>query len=144
MSALGLPVFDKSIETTNAWLQDIMGELGPDRQRAYHALRSVLHALRDRLTVNEAADLGAQLPVFVRGVYYEGWTPAKAPAKQRSRDEFVGAVQERIAGAGVPPINADAATRAVFAVLTKHCDPGEIADVGAQLPDDLRDMLMAA
>jgi uncharacterized protein (DUF2267 family) len=31
----------------------------------------VLHALRDRLTVEEASDLAAQLPMLIRGLYYE-------------------------------------------------------------------------
>jgi len=30
-------------------------------------MRATLHALRDRLTVEEVAQLGAQLPMLVRG-----------------------------------------------------------------------------
>jgi len=45
--------------------------IGMDERRAYNALRAVLHALRDRLTTEEIAQFGAQLPTFVRGVYYE-------------------------------------------------------------------------
>jgi uncharacterized protein (DUF2267 family) len=59
MSATGLDAFDKTLQTTNIWLQEIMEELGPDGQRAYKVLRGVLHALRDRLTIDEAAHLGA-------------------------------------------------------------------------------------
>jgi uncharacterized protein (DUF2267 family) len=55
MSATGLDVFDRTLQITHVWLDDIMAELGPDRQRAYHALRAVLHALRDRLPLNLAA-----------------------------------------------------------------------------------------
>ncbi len=61
MSTTGLDVFDKTLQTTNIWLDEI-GEcdgIGPDRQRCYHALRAVLFALRDRLTVEEAAHLAA-------------------------------------------------------------------------------------
>lgn len=38
-----------------------------DRHAAYLALRATLHALRDRLTVEEVAELGAQLPMLIRG-----------------------------------------------------------------------------
>jgi len=69
MSATGLEVFDKTVQTTNAWLKEIMEATGLDRRKAYRALAAVLHALRDRLTVDEVAQLGAQL----RGLYYDQW-----------------------------------------------------------------------
>ena len=50
MSATGLEVFDKTLQTTNTWLKEIGDHIGPDRQRCYHALRAVLFTLRDRLT----------------------------------------------------------------------------------------------
>jgi Uncharacterized conserved protein (DUF2267) len=70
MSSTGLEVFDKTVQTTNAWLNEIIEIIGPDRHRAYRVLAAVLHSLRDRLTVNEAAQLGAQLPILLRGIYY--------------------------------------------------------------------------
>ena len=76
MSATGLDVFDETIHKTNSWLKEISEALGSDRRGAYRALRAVLHALRDRLTVDEAAHLGDQLPMLVRGIYYEAWRPA--------------------------------------------------------------------
>ena len=32
MSATGLDVFDKTLQTTNIWLDEVMSVLGPDRQ----------------------------------------------------------------------------------------------------------------
>ena len=58
MSATGLAAFDSTLHTTNAWLADIQMRTGwQDRHAAYHALCAVLHALRDRLTIDEAAAL---------------------------------------------------------------------------------------
>ena len=48
MSATGLAVFDKTLQVTNTWLDEIIAELGPDRQVAWHVLSAVLHAVRDR------------------------------------------------------------------------------------------------
>src|SRR4051794_38312775 len=94
MSATGLEVFDRTIQITNIWLKQIMDELGVERRGAMKALRAVLHALRDRLTLDEAAQLSAQLPLLVRGVYWEDWDPSKQP----SRERHLGAFIERIAG----------------------------------------------
>jgi uncharacterized protein (DUF2267 family) len=96
MSATGLEVFDTTIQTTNRWLKEIMETTGPDRRRAYHVLTAVLHALRDRLTVDEVAHLGAQLPVLVRGRYYDQWHPAGKPERLRHKDEFLTAVAEEL------------------------------------------------
>lgn len=136
MSATGLEVFDETVQQTNIWLKEVMEELGPDRKRAYRATRAVLHALRDRLVVDEAAHLGAQLPMLVRGIYYEGWKPSAVPTKERTSEAFFEKVSEELQD--IRPINAQSAAEAVFRTLFKHVTQGEIEDVQAVLPEDLR------
>jgi uncharacterized protein (DUF2267 family) len=78
MSATGLEVFDTTLHKTHQWLNELMLMMdSQDRRRAYLAMRATFHALRDRLTVGEVAQLGAQLPMLVRGFYYEGWDPKR-------------------------------------------------------------------
>ena len=73
-------LIDRSVEKTNVWLKELAAELGTDdRKFAYRVLRAYLHAVRDRLMVDEAAQLAAQLPELVRGIYYEGWVPSRTP-----------------------------------------------------------------
>src|SRR4051812_44635600 len=67
MSATGLDVFDKTLQTTHIWLDELMQEIGPDRQVAWHVLGAVLRGVRDRIPLDLAAHLGAQLPLLVRG-----------------------------------------------------------------------------
>ena len=139
MSATGLQVFDKTVQTTNAWLKEITEATGLDRRRAYHVLTAVLHALRDRLTVDEVAQLGAQLPILVRGLYYDRWHhPAGKPDRLRHKEEFLAAVAAELDDIG--PIDPEDATRAVFTVLERHIAPGEIEDVKAMLPTHLREL----
>src|ERR1700704_1186538 len=136
MSATGLEVFDETVHKTNRWLKEIEQVLGPDRHRAYQALRAVLYCLRDRLTVNEAAQLGDQLPMLVRGIYYETWHPAGKPEKIRSRDEFLSQISAHFSR--TRPINAEHAARAVFQVLENHVSAGEIREVIEELPHEIR------
>jgi uncharacterized protein (DUF2267 family) len=135
MSATGLAVFDETVQKTNTWLKEIALDLGADRRRAYQVLRAVLHGLRDRLTIGEAAQLGDQLPMLVRGIYYEGWHPAGKREKIRSRKEFLARLSTHLAPS---PIEPEDAVRAVFQVLKEHVAPGEISDVMQELPQDIR------
>jgi uncharacterized protein (DUF2267 family) len=142
----GLDVFDRTVHTTNVWLKDVMGELQwDDRHRAYEALRGSLHALRDRLTVAEATDLGAQLPMLIRGLYYEGWNPSKTPHKERRKEEFLHHVQEAFHTTSVASdIDPERVVRAVFRVLSKHVSEGEIKDIKSSLPEALKDLWAAS
>jgi uncharacterized protein (DUF2267 family) len=136
MTATGLEVFDKTLQMTNTWLKEIGEQIGPDRQRCYQALRAVLFCLRDRLTPDEAAHLAAQLPMLVRGIYYEGYRPAGKPDRIRSRDDFLKKINEYLEH--TRPLSADEAARAVFKVLDHYLDPGEMAEVKQSLPQDIR------
>jgi len=139
MSATGLASFDSTVQTTNIWLNEIMERMGwTDRHRAMHALRAVLHALRDRLTVEEAADLGAQLPLLVRGLYYEGWHPSGKPVKDRTKEQFLAHVAE--AYRNDPDVDVEEVTRNIFQVLAKHVTSGEIRDIQQMLPVGVRDL----
>lgn len=138
MSATGLEVFDETLQKTNIWLKGVMDPLGVSRRRAYELLRAVLHVLRDRLSVNEVAHLAAQLPMLVRGFFYEGWKPSATPQKWRSREEFLAQVRERLGSADVGDLDLEAASRTVFAVLSHHVTTGEVDDVRQSLPEPVR------
>ena len=139
MSATGLEVFDTTLQKTSIWLNEVMKELGSgDRHLAYLALRATLHTLRDRLPMEAAVHLGAQLPMLVRGFYYEGWTPAGKPEKQH-RKEFLAAIGACFSG--FPSPDPEHVARAVFTVLTRHVTSGEVETVVQLLPKDLRDLV---
>ena len=128
----------QTIQKTQEWLKELIenGDLA-DMQESLAVLRAVLHHLRDRLTLEEAVDLGAQLPTLIRGIYYEGWQPHKRRQRIRSRQKFVHQVAEKNFPNAVP---SEQAIRDVFALLAHHCDPGEISDIIGQLPCELKEL----
>lgn len=138
MSTTGLEIFDTTVQTTNRWLNEIGEVVGPDRQRAYDVLRAVLHSLRDRLTTDQAAHLGAQLPMLVRGIYFEGWKPSRNPQTYGSQQEFLGHIKDELRN--VRSIDPKDGARAVFKVINHHIDPDEAADVMQGLPKEVRTM----
>jgi len=139
MSATGIAAFDSTLQTTNIWLNDLMDRLGwQDKHRAYHALRVVLHALRDRLPIDQAAALGAQLPMLVRGFYFEGWHPGDKPFKERKKEDFLAHIA--MAFRDDPDIDPQDVARAVFQVIAKHVTPGEIRHVKISLPGEIRSL----
>jgi uncharacterized protein (DUF2267 family) len=134
-------VLERSVAKTREWIGETAAELGhDDRREAYRALKGVLHVLRDRIPVNEAAQLAAQLPELLRGAYYENWTPARTPATYRDRGEFLRRVAHEAGLAG--ETEASFAVNAVMRVLARHVSAGEVEDVLAALPAELRNLLV--
>lgn len=127
-----------AVQQIQEWLKELRdnGDLS-DLDEALAVLRVVLHQLRDRLTIEEATDLAAQLPIIVRGLYFEGWQPNKVPSKIQTRQQLVDETLVQLLPRTVPT---ERAIRDVLALLAHHCDPGEIADVIAQLPAELKEL----
>ena len=80
--------------------------------------------------------LGAQLPMLVRGVYYEGWHMAGKPVKDRSVQEFADHVLKELPARF--PMDPLTVARGVFEVLWERLDPGEFAKLMDHLPASLR------
>lgn len=141
MSELTLPVIDKTIHKTRLWLDDVMAVLETtDRAKAYRALRAVLHALRDCLSVEETADFASQMPLLVRGMYYEGWKPSPGVGGCGVTD-FVAKVGA--AFGDFPTLDLERVTRSTFRVIRAHISEGEIDDVLSCLPAEVQDFLVA-
>lgn len=136
MSMTGLDAFDRTVHRTNEWVRELMDELSwLDKHRAYVAMKAALHALRDRLTIDEAVQLAAQLPMLVRGFYYEGWDPSNKPLKERHKREFLAHIAREFA-----EYDSEAVARAVFRVLLRHVSEGEIDAIKRQMPAELEEL----
>ena len=139
MSAHGLETLDHSYQTTHHWINELDAALGwNNKARSYRLLRAVLQTLRDCLQPGEMADLGAQLPSLLRGVYYEQWRPMAAQKPRRDRDHFFAAIDRHFANDPIDDVGD--ATSVVFNLLSKKISAGEIDEVVQSLPPELRSL----
>lgn len=133
-----IDLFDRTIQETHAWLGEVMSESGlRDRHYALQALRSILHALRDELSVEQNAGLSAQLPTMIRGLYFEGWVPNRF-GDHTSREAFVRKIDRAFVDYA-EPLDVDRIITGVLAVLERRLTD-ECRKIRATLPKDLRDL----
>ena len=134
-----LASIDHTVQLTHEWIRELDGYVQwEDEQRSYRLLRATLQTLRDWLDVNEASQLAAQLPMLLRGVYYEGWHPAATPVGERSRQDFIDRVQRAF---GTDPLAyPEKAISDVFRLLSRRISEGEIKDVRLRLKKHVRDL----
>src|SRR6516225_5392039 len=138
MATTGLEVFDKTLHTTNLWLDEISAEIGPDRHLAWHVLGAVLRSIRDEMQVEQSAHFAAQLPLLIRGAYFDQYRPATQPAEHRSHDDFIARIQHEMDGAR--PVNVQQAAAAVMRTLNRHVTEGQVKKVRDALPKGVRAM----
>jgi len=133
----GIDVLDSSVQEVNEWLNDMEARLGTtDRKRAYNALKIALHALRDHVGRDNAVHLAAQLPLMIKGIFYENWQPARTSA--RTTQDFV----QRGDGAAArgAAVDIEAAIRAGLDVLVARVNPAQSAKLVRLFPEELREL----
>lgn len=134
-----METFDTTIQKTNIWLKELMDDEGwEDTHKSYLAMRAALHALRDRLTPEEASQFASELPMLVRGFFYEGWSPANKPKKLHTKREFLDYLSEELPQD--PELDPERVARGVFSMLSRRISKGEIEDIKRTLPQEIRDL----
>ncbi|HEY9040134.1 MAG TPA: DUF2267 domain-containing protein [Roseovarius sp.] len=137
MSARGLEVIDSTVQKTYEWINECKDRLDWSSDRdALRLLRVTLHQIRDRVHVNEAAQFSAQLPVLIRGMFFEGWQPHLVPLPQRRASDLIAAIGHHVGDVMEYRGQQDIVT--VFKLLNARISAGEINDIRANLPEDIR------
>ncbi|MCW3004416.1 MAG: hypothetical protein JWQ20_3714 [Conexibacter sp.] len=140
MTVASVNSVERTVHKTNEWLKELTEELGnEERDDAWRILRGFLPVLRDRLTLDEGAQLAAELTPLVRGVFYEGFDPGRQPEKIRQPEAFVARIGEQTEIDD--PEEAALAAVAVMNVMARHIAEGELDDILSQLPQPIRDVL---
>jgi uncharacterized protein (DUF2267 family) len=134
----GLGAFDVSIQNSTTWFEEFMDELGwHDKYKGYLALRAALQSMRDRLPPEKAALIGSELPMVIRGLYYEGWTPAGKPVRPLSRIEYLNALHEYFNNE--PSVDPERIVRGMFRLINKSLQENGIRDIERILPGELKE-----
>ena len=138
MTTTGMDVFDTTTQKTMQWLREIDVELGwANRRTAYEALRGCLQIVRDHLAIDEMAHFGAQLPMLVRGVYYDGWHPSAAGLKAAHAEDFSQSMRDELLGHDELQ-DVERVAQAVLRVLDRRIEPGQVEHVLDALPSRAR------
>jgi len=136
--------FNKYALKGNKFLKDLAKELGheEDLSKTGRKLRAVLHALRDQLTMVESLQLLSQLPMFLKAVYVENWKVKDKKKRVKHMDDLIKEIRR------YDPRNSDRDFRdddevenaavVIFMVLRKYISLGELEDIRAVLPKDLK------
>jgi uncharacterized protein (DUF2267 family) len=138
MGGTSITSFTQAAQQAQQWVNELADYLNWDKRRANHLLRSVLQALRDWLPQKEMTDLAAQLPVLIRGIYFEGWKPLDTPVWDRKKDDFIARVQQAFADDLLN--DPETAVTAVFRLLDRHVSAGEIEEVRNSMKKPLREL----
>lgn len=133
-----IETFNQTLEKSHLWLKDLkrIGNFNSEEE-AYSILRATLHAIRDRLIVNQAVHLAAELPMLIRGLYYEGWKPEATP-QEMSKNEFIETVRANLHQAS-NTIDPETGAKAIFHLLERKISSGEISHIKSELPTDLKE-----
>jgi len=139
VTAHGLEMLDRTVQQTYCWIDELDRSLGwNDRHRSFRLLRAILHVLRDCLPITESAQLAAQMPTLLRGVYFEQWRPGHVEPHRWTARRFVARVEEAFTTDPLPdPAHA---VGDVFRLLSLKISTGEIEDVLACLPQQIHDL----
>lgn len=142
MTAQGLEVIDQSVHLTHEWINELAGRLDWSSKRSVlRLMRVTLHRIRDHLLVDEVAQFSAQLPVMIRGFFFESWVPKDTPIKERHGEDFVAFIRQQMGDTAEYRGQDD--IKCVFDLLNARISRGEVEDIRASLPQDLRDLWSA-
>ncbi len=137
MSATGLEVLDRTWQKAHEWVNELRDRLDWSSDRdTLRLLRITLHQIRDRVHVNEVAQFSAQLPILIRGMFFEGWQPNLVPLPERRASDLIQAIEHHVGDVIEYRGQQDIVT--VFKFLNARISAGEVNDIRANLPEDIR------
>jgi len=136
--------FEKYAAKGNEFVNKVAVRLGDaeNRDRAGRVLRSVLHALRNRITVEESFQLLSQLPMAIKSVYIEGWRLHHDFTRIKTIEEFCQEVMKEdgtVAWRDFSSVDeAMEGIESVMKTLADYVTAGELHDIIDLMPKEIK------
>ena len=115
-----------------------------DKNKAGRILSSILHGLREVISTEESLQFIAQLPMFLKAVYVNGWSGHKKK-RVKSMIEFIDLINRFDGVTSVNDFGSDEQTikyiKTTFLVLRKYVSRGELEDIRTELPKELKSII---
>lgn len=137
----GVPILENNIHQTMDWIYAIEEACHWDvdnQKKAFAALRAVLHELRDLLPMESCAQLSAQLPLVIRGIFFENWRPRFIPTQEIKKEDFLSAIAETLYP--YSDVNVEETTRGVLQVLAEKLPLGELENIVQNISKEIQDL----
>ena len=137
--------FNQFANEANTFLKDYTKKLNlKDTEKAGRILSSILHGLRDVISIEESLNLIAQFPMFLKAVYVNGWS-ARKKEKIKTMTEFIDLVRKYNGVTSVHDFESDDVAEnyifTTFIQLRKYISLGELEDIRTELPKELKSMV---
>lgn len=140
--------FEKYAAKGNELVNMLAEDLEVPRDNAARILRSTLHALRNRLPIDENFQVMSQLPMIIKSVYVEGWKPTVKFERMNHLHEFLDEIRKQDGPTAGYDFgnddNAKRAVRAVFRTLSYFISKGELEDIIGALPLEIKKFIRNA
>ncbi|HZJ19272.1 MAG TPA: DUF2267 domain-containing protein [Pricia sp.] len=140
--------FNKYATEGNTFLKDYTKEmnLGKDTDKGGRIFTAIMHALRDIIPPEESLQFIAQLPMFLKGVYVNGWNMKKEKPNVKHMADFLDLVRSHDWPAGINDFEdgdevAERYVDTTLIYLRKYVSLGEMQDIRDGLPKDLKSMI---
>jgi uncharacterized protein (DUF2267 family) len=131
------PELAEALDVARAWIADLMARLQwRERATAFRVLVAGLHGLRDSLSRDAAAQLGAALPPLLRGYYFAGWLPSPRSASAGTRAGFLARIHEGVRRD--PAVDPEQAARAVLELIADRLSATDVENARSATPRQLR------
>jgi len=136
-----ISVFDRTVQKSESWISEMHADLKwMTADSVYHLLRATLQTLRDQLNTNEIAQLASQLPLLLRGTFYECWNP-KTNTKGISKQDFLESVHHKLGPIEHLNFDLESGVSVALKVIFNHLSQGEIKDVLSSMKPSLKEFI---